>query len=281
MTLPLNYMPSPEFIRPNASEIIMAEMPANSSQSSSSSGRSGRTPYLADLCEVPLLSREQERHLFRKFNYLKYKAATLRGQLDTSYAKRSLMDQIERLYEAAQRVKNQIVRANLRLVVAISKKYARSGHDLWDLVSEGNITLLRAVEKFDFARGNKLSTYATWAIMRNFARHIPSEQRHRDRFRTSLSETVSLSQSNRTNLLEQERAQKRREAQVNKMLSQLDERERTVVTRRFGINRDAKPQTLQAIGAEMGVSKERIRQIESRAIKKLRTSANEASIEVI
>ena len=98
------------------------------------------------------------------------------------------MDQIERLYDEAVATKNQIIRANLRLVVSIAKRHVGPDENFFELVSDGNMSLMRAVEKFDYARGNKFSTYASWAIMKNFARTIPDEHRHRDRFRTSQAE---------------------------------------------------------------------------------------------
>ncbi len=106
-------------------------------------------------------------------------------RLDPAQAKSSLMDQIEALYEQAVAMKNQIVRANLRLVVSIAKRHVGPWDNFFELVSDGNMSLIRAVEKFDYARGNKFSTYASWAIMKNFARTIPDEHRQHDRFRTS------------------------------------------------------------------------------------------------
>ncbi len=280
LQLPLDFIPNPQFSRPDAESIIMTAMPAGDARSKTARIPSGLPPYLASLCGVSLLTREQEGHLFRKFNYLKYKASKLRSQLDPAHAKRKIADQIERFHEAAAAVKNQIVQANLRLVVSIAKRYAGPNGDLWELVSEGNMSLMRAVEKFDFARGNKLSTYASWAIMKNFARSIPCEQRHRARFRTSHAETFSISEEYRSDQFELESAQKQREAQVRKILARLDDREQKIIMSRFGLRHGHVPQTLEDIGAEMGVSKERIRQIQTRALKKLKIAAEEEHIEV-
>src|SRR5262249_14679004 len=137
----------------------------------------GLPPYLASLYgDAPLLSREQEAHLFRKMNYLKYRAAKLREALDPARARTADLDEYERLQGEALAVKNQIIRANLRLVVSIAKKRVGTTNNFFELVSDGNMSLIRAVEKFDFARGFKFSTYASWAIMKNFARSIPEEK---------------------------------------------------------------------------------------------------------
>ena len=178
----------------------------------------GLPPYLASLYEVPLLARAQEAHLFRRMNYLKYKAAKLRGKLDPSRPRSSLMDLIDRCYDDAVATKNQILRANLRLVVSIAKRHVGPAENFFELVSDGNMSLMRAVEKFDFARGYKFSTYASWAIMKNFARTIPDEHRRRDRFRTSQAEMFATTEDARSDLFEQESSQTQRQAQVEKIL---------------------------------------------------------------
>jgi RNA polymerase primary sigma factor/RNA polymerase sigma factor len=218
--------------------------------------------------------------LFRKFNYLKYKASKLREELDIEKAKSSVMDAIEKLYDEIVALKNQIVRANLRLVVSIAKRHVGQADNFFELVSDGNMSLIRAAEKFDFARGNKFSTYASWAIMKNFARTIPDEHKHRDRFRTSHSEMFASTEERRTDQYEQESAQAQRESQIGKILERLDEREQKIIISRFGLDHGHEPQTLKEVGAEMGVTKERVRQLEARALSKLRIAAQEDKIEV-
>jgi RNA polymerase primary sigma factor/RNA polymerase sigma factor len=237
-------------------------------------------PELISNYQMPLLTKEQEQHLFRKFNYLKYKANKLRTELDPARARSGLMDQIEELYEAAVATKNQIIRANLRLVVSIAKRHVGPTDNFFELVSDGNMSLIRAVEKFDFARGNKFSTYASWAIMKNFARTIPDELRRRDRFRTSNEEMFSATEDVRTDQYEQEHAQEQREHQIGKILERLDDREQKIIMSRFGLVRGQEPLTLKEVGAEMGVTKERVRQIEARALSKLRKAAQEEKIEI-
>ena len=98
------------------------------------------------------------------------------------------MDRLEELLKQSQKVKDQLINANMRLVVSIAKKHARPTDNFFELLCDGNMSLIRAVEKFDYSRGNKFSTYASWAIMKNFARSLPDEKTKRDRFLTGTDE---------------------------------------------------------------------------------------------
>jgi RNA polymerase primary sigma factor/RNA polymerase sigma factor len=281
--LPLDCIPNDDFAKAlrvsKCAQRILAPMPDNDEPVKKARLPSGLPPYLASLYEVPLLSRNQEAHLFRKMNFLKYRASKLREKLDRSQPKSTVMDQIEEYYEEAVATKNQIIRANLRLVVSIAKRHVGPAENFFELVSDGNISLMRAVEKFDYARGFKFSTYASWAIMKNFARTIPDEHRYRDRFRTSHAEMFGSTQDARSDQFEQESSQSQREWQVEKILGRLDEREQKIIIRRFGLQRGEEPLTLKQVGAELGVTKERIRQIEARALSKLRKAVEEEKID--
>ena len=280
--LPLDCVINDEFDKalrmPKREKRILADTPPSDEPQKKPRLPSGLPPYLASLYEVALLSRAQEAHLFRKMNYLKYKAGQLREKLDSGLPKNSVMDQIEQLYEEAQATKNQIVRANLRLVVSIAKRHVGPAENFFELVSDGNISLMRAVEKFDFSRGFKFSTYASWAVIKNFARTIPDEHRYRDRFRTSQSEMFAVTEDARGDFMEQELSQNNRQTQVEKILNTLDEREQKIIISRFGL-RGEQDLTLKEVGAEMGVTKERIRQLEARALNKLRKAVEEEKIE--
>jgi RNA polymerase primary sigma factor/RNA polymerase sigma factor len=280
LELNMDYMYNEEFDKRGAYKRILGPMPE-----AEKPGRKVRIPkglpsYLMSLYEVPLLDRGQEQHLFRKFNYLKHRANRLREKLDPLAPRASLMDEIEDFYSQAVDLKNKIVQANLRLVVSIAKRHMAANEDFFSLVSDGNISLMRAIEKFDYSRGNKFSTYSSWAIMKNFARTIPYEHRHRDRFRTSLDEMFMGQQDGRSNQMLLESAQLQRELQIGSILSRLDDREQKIIIRRFGLDHSIEPQTLKEVGVEMGVTKERVRQIEARALSKLRLAARDASIDL-
>ena len=281
LELPLDYIPNEEFDRKAAEKQILGPLPEADQSPRKVRIPSGLPQYLASLYEIPLLNREQEYHLFRKLNYLKHRARKLREGLHPMRAKSSLMDEIEDLYGQAAKTKNQIVQSNLRLVVSIAKRHVSSTQDFFSLVSDGNMSLIRAAEKFDYARGNKFSTYASWAIMKNFARTIPEEFKHQDRFRTSFDELFSAEQDARSDQFEQESAQHVRRQQVGAILSHLDEREQKIIISRFGLDPSQEPLTLKQVGVEMGVTKERVRQIEARALNKLRMAAQKERVELM
>jgi RNA polymerase sigma factor (sigma-70 family) len=272
LQMPLDFIPNALFSRKSAEKVVNEPFPGVT-ETKRVRRPSGLPAYLASLYEVPLLTREQEVWLFRKFNYLKYKATQLREQLDPEQPSARMMDQIERLYEEIVELKNRIVRANLRLVVSIAKRRVSPGDGFFDLVSDGNMSLIRAVEKFDYARGNKFSTYASWAIMKNYARTIPDEHRRRDRFRAADMEMLQTAADRREDENQQRLAARDRLQQVGKFLGRLDQREQTIIIRRYGLDHEHEPQTLKEVGSALGVTKERVRQIEAKALEKLREAA--------
>ena len=271
--LPLDFMPNALFSRTSAEKVVNQPYPGSEDATKRVRRPAGLPAYLASLYEVPLLTREQEVWLFRKFNYLKHKAVKLREALDPERPNARLMDQIERLYGEIVELKNRIVRANLRLVVSIAKRRVSPGDSFFDLVSDGNMSLIRAVEKFDYARGNKFSTYASWAIMKNYARTIPDEHKRRDRFRATDIEFLQTAADRREDEYQVRLAASDRMQQVGRFLDRLDSREQTIIIRRYGLDHEREPQTLKEVGSALGVTKERVRQIEAKALEKLREAA--------
>jgi RNA polymerase primary sigma factor len=231
----------------------------------------GLTAPAAGFPEPRLLTHAQEAHLFRKMNFLKSVAARFRAAIDPDRAVAAELDQVEDLLREARAILDRIIRANQGLVVSIVKKYTWSGRDFFDWVSDGNVALLRASERFDFARGVRFSTYATWAILREFARRIRQTNARRPRFVTGCGDFFQSVVDHRSGDLPEPTPRERSTDAVRSLLSQLNDRDRTIIVRRFGLVDDK--QTLSELGRELGVSKERVRQLEARALRKLRDHA--------
>jgi RNA polymerase sigma factor (sigma-70 family) len=222
---------------------------------------------------MPLLTREQEQHLFRKMNYLKHKAHLLRKHLDPTRAKTQDLDRVEELQDQANEVKELLINCNMRLVVSIAKRHVAVTDNFFELLSDGNVSLIRAVEKFDYFRGNKFSTYASWAIMKNFARSIPEEKHRRERYVTGHEELFDAAPDNRTDEAECLQSAEQASHKVNRLLSLLDPREREIIRMRAGLDSGSEGMTLEKIGEKLGITKERVRQLNVRAMKKMRSLA--------
>ncbi|MGD9647789.1 MAG: sigma-70 family RNA polymerase sigma factor [Pirellulales bacterium] len=223
------------------------------------------------------MSRDDEASLFRRLNFVKHRAAELRDTLDPSQPDVPLMDDIELLLAEADRVRNHIWRANLRLVVSVAKRYVNAENSFQDLVSDGNVSLLRAIECFDVSRGFRFSTYATWALRKNYHRAIT--RRHRDRMRfVTVDEGLLAEAPAQPATISPRNADAIRQA-LGRLLDRLPDRERLVVSARFGFDAGEHPQTLQQIAVRLGVCKERSRQLLLRALARLQTLAVEYGLE--
>ena len=236
-------------------------------------------PELASLYGMPLLSKEQEQHLFRKMNFLKHKASRMRARLDPACARIGDLKRIEELQEQAESVKGLLISCNMRLVWSIAKKHVAQTDNIFELVSDGNMSLIRAVEKFDYSRGNKFSTYASWAIIKNFARSIPEEKHRRERYVTGHEEVFEAAPDMRSNEQERLVSTEQTTYRVNRLLEYLEPRERQILRMRAGLDGE-KPRTLEEIGQEMSITKERVRQLHVRIVNKLRTIAHEQHLDM-
>jgi RNA polymerase primary sigma factor len=287
--------------------------------------------YLKEIGKVPLLTAEQEVTLAKRieaglFASEKLDAVTEDGEpVEISDAQQSSLFAVKRDGELARR---QLTEANLRLVVSIAKRYVGRGMALLDLIQEGNLGLIRAVEKFDYTKGFKFSTYATWWIRQAITRAI-ADQARTIRIPVHMVETMNkvlriqrqmLQELGREPTVEEIAAKvemtpdKVREIQriaqepvsletpvgeeddsllgdfvedpnviapataaarallseaIEEALQELNDRERAVVRLRFGLD-DGQIRTLEEVGKEFGVTRERIRQIESKTLAKLR-----------
>jgi RNA polymerase sigma factor (sigma-70 family) len=280
---PLEYIYHSSFDDPAPSAEFLAPMPGleeYEAQRQQMRVPKDAPPELASLYEVPLLNKEQEQHLFRKMNFLKHKASQLRTRLDPTRARNQDLKQIEDLQAHALTVKDQLINCNMRLVVAIAKRHAAQSDNFFELLSDGNMSLIRAVEKFDFSRGNKFSTYASWAIMKNFARSIPEEKRHRERYVTGHEDLFEAAPDNRTDEQECVQSVEQTKHRVNRLLEYLDPRERQIIRMRAGLDNYSEGMTLEQIGQQLGITKERVRQLNVRIMAKLRTIAREQKIDL-
>ncbi|MCQ2409164.1 MAG: RNA polymerase sigma factor RpoD [Clostridia bacterium] len=262
--------------------------------------------YLKDIGRVPLLSADEEIILAQKI------------ETGTEEEKKA--------------AKNKLAEANLRLVVSIAKRYVNRGLQFLDLIQEGNIGLMKAIEKFDYTKGYKFSTYATWWIRQSITRAIADQARTiripvhmvetinkqvraarqltqklgREPSTEEIAEYLGVSEEkvieiqriaiepvslespvgeeedshlgdfipdNNNPSPSEEVERKILKEELCAVLSNLKPREERVLRLRFGLD-DSKPRTLEEIGAEFGVTRERIRQIESKAIMKLRNPKN-------
>jgi len=271
----------PSFDDPMQEAVILAEMPDAAAYEEKRNAMripKDAPPELASLYEVPLLSKDQEQHLFRKMNFLKHKAAKIledltlpSGRIDYHKLRAQDLDHVEEYLEEANKVKDLLIGANMRLVVSIAKRHSGQTDNFFELLSDGNMSLMRAVEKFDYSRGNKFSTYASWAIMKNFARSIPEEKHRRERYVTGNEDFFDAAEDHRTDEQEVLATAEQATHKVNRLLEYLDPREREIIRMRAGLDSGAEPMTLEKIGDKLGITKERVRQLNVRAMKKLRS----------
>ncbi|MCH7814821.1 MAG: RNA polymerase subunit sigma-70, partial [Planctomycetes bacterium] len=188
----IGYVASDEFAAPGAEASILGPEPAAPEQKGSATRIPKDLPaYLRSLYDIPLFSAEQERDIFRRYNFLKYRAVTVLAEIDECEVTADQLAEVQRLLTDADRIKNRIIQANLRLVVSIAKRHVNGrAPQFFEVISDGNLSLIRSVENFDYTRGNKFSTYASWAIMKNYARTIPENHYRYARYVTGQDELL-------------------------------------------------------------------------------------------
>ena len=282
--------------------------------------------YLTDIGQFTLLTKDDEVRLAQAIETggVARRELERKGKELTSARKRELKRQIRSGDEAT----DAFVESNLRLVVSIAKKYQASGLPLLDLIQEGNLGLMHAVEKFDWRKGFKFSTYATWWIKQSITRGIANQERtirlpvHAGDIVTLLTKTSSrlegslgrrptveeLAHESGLSPAQVEDTQRWMQdttsldqpigsegdlslgdrvadagedpagdviaadtvTQISRMLGQLDDRERRILTLRYGLDGGGEPRTLEDVSSHFDLTRERIRQIEVKAMCKLR-----------
>jgi len=221
-----------------------------------------------------LLTTEQERHVFLRYNFARMKAQAALKRFRTHPGKQ-VAREAALWYKRVRDTREIITQANLALVLAMAKRTRMSDVDFGELVSEGNMALLRAVEKFDIGRGFKFSTYACRAILKAFSRIAMKNSRYRQAFPTEFDPTMEKSNYQETRRADVEQdAVEELQRIIGENRAQLSDVEKTVIQARFAINRgqDAPAMTLEEVGRVIGVTKERVRQIQNKALEKLRAT---------
>jgi RNA polymerase primary sigma factor len=272
----LTFVAHPSFDNPSARDAILA-----ADEGFESTGRdrapAGHGPDGASSPKDRFPARESEAHAFRKLNYLKFLARRIRDRIDPDRPVPAELDEVERLQTEALKLKNRIIETHLPLVVWVAKKSFKAGYDLADRISDGTFALMQAVDRFDFARGHRFNTYATWAIINELVRYDRRQRRRRSRA-VALSEAFLATKEPESERYEREEARDVRRAAVERLLGRLDGRERRILEHRHGIG-GVPEQSLRQIGQDLGISKERVRQLEQRAHAKLRDLARCAALD--
>jgi len=251
----IDYMYSPEFDVPGAGETIFGAV--EEQIDTQEPHRRGE-----------VLSARQERSLFRAYNFSKWRQSeVIRLYQGQKAVPAEVLDELDDLERQSRALNRRLVVANQALVIDIARRHIQNGITLDELASEGMMPLLKAVEKFDYTRGYKFSTYASWAIMKHFARVVPEEGRQ-------IKGLVSYSDEGFEGLMPEaaevdEEAAFHRSRAVQRALDQLDAREKSILTSRFSLDRKGEPMSLAELGKTLGVSKERVRQIEAKAMEKM------------
>lgn len=229
------------------------------------------------------LETEDEKVLFLQMNYAQFRVGVLKRKLlRQKQLDPATVRETRAWHQKYLNYRTQIVASNMGLVLAISKRSNFSGMEMTDLISEGSVALLRAVEKFDCGRGYKFSTYAWRVIIKAFARMARKQMRYHNVFPAQLDPELEKDNHLESERLEihQDLVQEVRSIITNN-LANLSGIEKTVVELRFNLTQaNPTPMTLLRVGEHLGLSKERIRQIQNHALAKLRVAAEERMMAV-
>jgi RNA polymerase primary sigma factor len=222
-----------------------------------------------------VLDAKQEQALFLQFNYARYKVLKLRDKVGKNPVTEEQARELLKWDALSKRLRDQIAQSNLALVLAMAKRVRHSDMDFSDLISEGNMALLRAIDKFNVSRGFKFSTYACRAILKAFSRSGMKHSLYRQLFPTDFDPALERSdfQRNKYDTHENDCATEVMRIVMDNR-AELTDVEKEVIHHRFAINREASdspvPLTLEQVGQIVGLTKERVRQIQNKALEKIR-----------
>jgi RNA polymerase sigma factor (sigma-70 family) len=284
----IDFVPSEEFLREGAHRQILGHPlkvdkpePDKRVEPFELVGESLLPEYLQVLKTTAVLSRAEEIELFRRYNYLKYLVATERHQIRLAAVSASLLSQLEDYLEQAESIRRVLIEANLRLVVSIASKHTGDGANFSELVSKGNFALIQAVEEFDYTTGFRFSRRASLNIAKEYAKVSGRSTELTRRRAESLATIQRGLRQTAADVLAIERT---RQSLAEVIREELDEREQYVILHHFGLlgaTVRKKTKTLKQIGDELGLTKERIRQIELTALQKLRQCLSKEQFELL
>ena len=219
-----------------------------------------------------LMKTPEEQLMFRRFNFAKRKCKLLSKKIKADGLTNELGQQLLDWHEKVEHLREYLTRTNLALVLAMAKRTRLGDVDFSEIVSEGNMALLRAVEKFNVDRGFKFSTYACRAILKGFSRTAQKHTRHRSRFPVEFEPDLEKSDwADRKRDAVEEDLVGELKTIVERNLAELTDVEQTVIRRRFNWQQEQpSPLTLEEVGSIIGVTKERVRQIQNKALLKIR-----------
>ena len=224
-----------------------------------------------------LMKGPEEKLMFLRFNFAKRKLTQLQKKAKREELTRELAEQIVEWHRRFEHFREYLVRTNLALVLAMAKRTRLGDVDFAEIVSEGNMALMRAVDKFNVDKGFKFSTYACRAILKAFSRTAMKSSRYKTRFPVEFEPEMEKSDwSDRKRDAVEEDCIDELKQIVNRNLADLSSVEQTVIRRRFNWEQaEETPLTLEEVGLIIGVTKERVRQIQNKALLKIRAVMEE------
>jgi RNA polymerase sigma factor (sigma-70 family) len=229
-----------------------------------------------------LMSASEEKLMFLRFNYAKRKLISLQKKAKSQELTAELAEQVLEWHRRFEHFREYLVRTNLALVLAMAKRVRLGDVDFAEVVSEGNMALLRAVDKFNVDRGFKFSTYACRAILKAFSRTAMKANRHRVKFPVEFEPDLEKSDwaDKRRDAVEEDCIDELKTI-VDRNLADLSSVEETVIRRRFNWDQsDDSSLTLEDVGKIIGVTKERVRQIQNKALAKIRAVMEDGVLRV-
>jgi RNA polymerase sigma factor (sigma-70 family) len=266
----IEFVPHPDFDNLNALKEIQSFCPTTQNQARGAGKPQAGIAFVSGLVEAPLLTPDEERYWFTWMNFLKFRAERNRRRLDLTRLNSTLVKQIQSDLNEAIEARNHIVQANLRLIVALARKLTTSIDSMSDLISEGMSPLIRSVELFDISLGNRFSTYGTWAVRNQMIRWLKRARSQSEFQAGEMSSALEFLPDRRPLVQASEETQQTRLAAVHQLLNLLTPRERQIITARFALEGQPHGQSLAEIAEQMGLSKERVRQIALTSLEKLR-----------